>query len=171
MDLFEEQSDGIIRFVEASAAERKILHQFAREKKIYSGGLLCEEFPYKSFQYKECYYCDYKKVLLDEYCFGKLPNNEDQYWRGKCPNCTWSITHDCVNNDILHYIKCRNIFAVGQCFKSYRHPDTNEQIPKEDVVKLLKDKLIYEVNIPKNLRKPRKIGKCIGSIKTEWKPL
>ncbi len=154
---------GKIRIIPASSKERELIHRWIATKhpKDCKAGLKSELFAAIDCRvYKQCYYCDYKNVSINNYHYGVLKNNLDEWRSGTCPRCGEYISHECYYDGGAIYVSGRNIMAFGDYFQHYqKHPGSD--VSDEEINKILINKKIYKIDAPTIRLNRKKIGEYI----------
>lgn len=136
--------------------DRKYYHSYMEQNypDIYKTSLKCNYFGKGDIimHFKECFECEYKKVLLNKSYPGYLENNRDASIYGTCPRCD-TITefesgYDDYDDEGLSYVHENNIIAIGQYFKGYCKPSRAGYIEKKLDIELDSIPEIYEINAP-----------------------
>ena len=121
-----------------------------------------ECFGTKTHSFIECYYCDFKKVLLDAYRHGLMENNKDESRSGFCPNCDRFIVYDCNYDDGAHVETFRNAIGIGYYFGSYNRKWDLKDITDEEVEKIIQNKQIYQIETPKKSLNRCSLGEYVN---------
>jgi len=157
-----------LRYVLLKNNDRKIVHQFldANYSKLRKRSVFCKKFEVEYQKtYRKCFYC--KKPVLMEYHIGYMENNYDEYYSGDCRKCEGLQNDDDADGFEGHVFWEPNngddegVFKVPVHMKMLvlgnydydrtEHKTLDEKVYTEkDVVEILKDKKIYEIDMPKD---------------------
>ena len=166
MELINPPYDKIVVII-ADRPTRKILHSWLRNQtpKIYSGGIRLDNYPYEVRVFKQCYICNYNNVPINDYHYGQMPNNIDEYRTGICPECTTLIFHDCNYDDGARYVKSRNAIAIGNYFKGWDRK-FSDPIPFDETVQSIvsdsiNEKKVFMIDVPSGCLNRKQLGKYI----------
>jgi len=153
-----------LRYVLLKKEDRKIIHQFldANYPKLKKRSVYCKKFEIEYHEtYKQCDNC--KKPVLMEYHTGQMKNNQDEYYSGDCRKCeesddsyydghvAWECNYDDMDGvfRVPVYMKMLVFGDYSYDGKIYKLLD-GKSYTEKDVLKILKDKKIYEIDIPEN---------------------
>ena len=163
---------GKIRIIEATVRERKIIHQWLKVKhpEVHKAGLKSKLFEMEEYGVcMRCYGCKYKYVFLNNYRYGMLKNNKDEYMFGTCPKCDENVTWECNYDgydEVFHFPR-RNIMAFGiylEVIQKSKHIEENFNISDDQIIEILGNKKIYEIDEPcaeLNIKDRKRLGKYI----------
>lgn len=151
--------------------KRKKIHQYLEKKypsikKISLKSNLIENNEFYSTFYK-CYECDFKRVPINDYHYGFMENNKDEYRTGTCPKCGEHITFE-MNyddwDDITRLYK-NNIIVIGDYLKHNNRPNHAEsgEVTDEEFKNIIKNTSLYEIEIPDKLINKKKLEVYIDS--------
>lgn len=169
-----------IRIIALSTAERKQVHQYLEK---YNRNVKKVSLKSRHFRgdrigiYIKCYECDYKRVPINNYHYGVMKNNQDEWRSGECPKCGEQISFE-PNYDDWDDVKCvfgNNIIAFGKLnagrshapfgpwFKDYNRPShaTSDDVSKKVISAILQDKKVYEILAPTPRTGKRKVVQYI----------
>ena len=123
-------------------------------------GSVCKVKKYQYMNLKKCPYCKYKYVNLNNYHWGFLPNNKDEYKTGECPKCGGNVVWEC-NYDSSKIVRLykNNMVVLGCYMKSYNKPShaVSGLVSDEMFDKILSNTVILEVDCPDNWIGKRKL--------------
>lgn len=151
--------------------ERKKIHQYLEInypsiKKISLQSDLVEKIEFSQTFYK-CYYCNYKRVSINEYHYGSMESNKDEYRTGTCPKCGENITFEMNYDDWDNVIRLykKNIIIVGDYVKHNNFPKHAERgdVSKEEFTRIMKNVTLYEIDAPEKLINHKKLKIYIDS--------
>ncbi|CAH6419702.1 Hypothetical protein HVR_LOCUS778 [uncultured virus] len=163
--IFTEVSSDKIRIIKLTGTEeRKLVHQYLEQfhSTVKKVSLKSKHFTGERIgTFIKCYGCDYKKVPINNYHYGALENNKDEWRSGECPKCGEHISWE-PNYDDWDDVKCvygNNIIAFGSWFKDYNSPNhaTSGSVNKEEIIKIMTNKKIYEMAAPASRIGKRKV--------------
>lgn len=151
---------------ESESDKRRKIHQYLEQNhpKIKHFSLYSSLFPadfYATFM--KCVYCDFKRVPINDYHYGHMENNQDEYRSGTCPRCDgrniWEPNYDGWDDIVRLYN--HNMIVIGDYVKHTNRPLHAKDAPLEKVeIDLSKNKK-FMMKCPDKLIKKEKLQKFI----------
>ena len=162
-----------LRYVLLKNEDRKVIHQFleANYPKLKRRSVFCKKFEIECQKvYRKCYYC--KKPVLMEYHYGYMENNYDESYSGDCRKCE-GLQNDNDADGFEGHVSWEpndgdddGVFKVPihmkmLVFGDYQYDERkygttenkridNKTFVKTDLIDILKDRTIYEIDVPKD---------------------
>lgn len=150
------------------STKRKIIHQYIdhnypKVKKMSLQSKLFSREQLKTFI--KCYECDYKRVPLNNYHYGCLENNQDEYRTGTCPKCneniSWEPNYD--DWDDIYRLYKNNIIICGD-YVTCNTPDhaKKEIISENTYLTVIRGIEVYQIDEPEKIN-----NKILGKKKLQ----
>ena len=163
--------EGKIRVIPLKTSDRKLLHQYLDTfPKPFGKTSLKSSHLHgdRTHTFIKCYSCDYKKVLINNYHYGCMENNKDEYRSGTCPKCDAHITFE-PNYDNWDDVKCvhgNNLLAYGNYFRHHTSPPhaTTGVVSIDMITKILNNSRVYELPIPTTALNKRHLATYIDTM-------
>jgi len=105
--------------------QRKRLHQYMENTtKLKAVGFYCKHFEADSYtRFVKCWHCDHNIQIKDEdYRYGILENNKDEYYYLTCKECDESYSWEPNYNDNDIVLHKNNIIVIGDYIKHNNTP-------------------------------------------------
>lgn len=100
----------------------------------------------------KCYECGNRRVCIDDYHYGYMDNNKDEYRTGKCRKCGHHVTFEMNYDDWdnVRIIYKNNAIAMGHYLNYISKPSYAESgiVSIDEIEKILKCMPIYEIETP-----------------------
>lgn len=169
MEIFGNIPPGTIRIIKIeSSDERKKLHQYLEKyyPNIHRTSLKSKHFcGERTMTFIKCYHCGNKRAPVNNYHYGTMDNNMDEWRSGECNKCgknnSWEPNFE--GWDDITLVFSNNMIALGDYFTGYNIPKhaTPGDIERCDIENILKHTNIYNISSPKILMNKKDVTKYI----------
>jgi transcription elongation factor Elf1 len=164
-------SSNKIYVIPLETVERKTVHQYLETQcpKLGKTSLKSKHFHGSRINtFIKCPHCGHRRVPINQYHYGTMENNKDEYRTGTCLNCDERVTFEPNYDswDDITIVSGNNMIVIGTYFTSYVTPThaVHDTIHIDRVVTLLTNVNIYEMDPPKTLINKHKLVKYIDEL-------
>ena len=149
--------------IEYYAIYRKLIHQWLNsEESVYFHRSFSS--PHYNRDYKlinrfyKCVYCDKKiPILKENYGYGCMDNNKDEYYYIECKECDysfcWECNYDSHDNIVTNCIPKNNMIVFGNYIKHCQKQNniSDNEYNKKELIDYLKRKKIHIIEAPNKI--------------------
>lgn len=149
--------------------DRKLIHQYLETNMTTKkSSMCCDVFDrYTRVRFlKNCYHCNKKNVKLNNYNYGSMENNQDEYWSGQCPKCGennyYEPNYD--NCDNIHRSYENNCIVININYTVPNHAKINKEVTDNEFNLVISKYKYYIIDKPNDLKmKKEKLQDYISS--------